>query len=312
LFPTKAPTKNPNPNTKGEQQSYNERSIGSEPTDVDVAAPAAAASGLGVVFEIGLGVCLLGLGLCLVVKTLKGRKAEQLLKEDGPIDAQQQGDLFNDAPTNPTTNPLNPLNTREEPIDFGILSHKNPLTDVQIGIAGKFVIGKLITGQPQDAAFGLAFYMGIDQIRLGQIIQDGLTAIRKEFMASGSESEVKIMEYILDEVAVVKQEKVSYGLVMRDEGHDKMRLEDFLKLKEGVTAKLNLSHVAALRLYTSQAYKCINDPLRKGEKPHPFAATTYFLSEALKQLRAVNAQGAEAQQRKEFWRGMKVCLHWCD
>jgi tRNA A-37 threonylcarbamoyl transferase component Bud32 len=111
LFPTQAPTKNPIPNTKEEQQSYNEGSSGSEPTAVDVAAPAAAASGLGVVFEIGLGVCFLGLGLCLVVKTLKGRKAEQLLKEDGPIDAQQQGQLFNGAPTNPTTNPLNPLNT---------------------------------------------------------------------------------------------------------------------------------------------------------------------------------------------------------
>jgi Ca2+-binding EF-hand superfamily protein len=84
-FPTKAPTKNPTPNTKEAQQSYNDGSSVSEPTDVDVAAPAAAASGLGFVFEIGLGVCLLGLGLCLVVKTLKGRKVEQPLQEDGPI-----------------------------------------------------------------------------------------------------------------------------------------------------------------------------------------------------------------------------------
>ena len=114
------------------------------------------------------------------------------------------------------------------------------------------------------------------------------------------------MEYILDEVAGEKEEEVSYGKVMRDEGHDNMRLEDFLKLKDAVTAKLELPHVAALRLYTSQAYKRINDPLRNGEKPHPFAATTYFLSEALKKLRVVNAQGAEAQQRREFWRGMKV------
>jgi hypothetical protein len=114
------------------------------------------------------------------------------------------------------------------------------------------------------------------------------------------------MEYILDEVAVVKEEAVSYGPVVRDEGHDNMRLKDFLTLKGAVKAKLELPHVAALRLYTSQAYTRINEPLRNSEKPHPFAATTYFLSEALKKLRVVNAQGAEAQQRKVLWRGMKV------
>ena len=85
-----------------------------------------------------------------------------------------------------------------------------------------------------------------------------------------------------------------------------MKLEQFRQRPDAVKAELELPHIAALRIYTSNAYKRINDPLRNGEKPHPFAATTYFLSEALKKLRVVNAQGTGAQQRKEFWRGMKV------
>jgi hypothetical protein len=50
-------------------------------------------------------------------------------------------------------------------------------------------------------------------------------------------------------------------------------------------------------------------PLRNGcseANPHPFAATTYFVSEALKKLRSVNASKTNVQERKEFWRGMKV------
>jgi hypothetical protein len=194
----------------------------------------------------------------------------------------------------------------KQPIDFGILSQRMDRDHVPNRGADKFVVGKLTTGRPEEAAHGLAAYMGIDDNRLGQIMQGGLKAIRQEFEENGDESDVKIMEYILDEVAVVEEEVVSYGTVMRDEGHDNMRLEDFRMLKDAVTAQLKPQHVAALRLYTSQAYKRINDPLRNGEKPHPFAATTYFLSEALKKLRAVNAQGTETQQRKEFWRGMKV------
>jgi hypothetical protein len=110
----------------------------------------------------------------------------------------------------------------------------------------------------------------------------------------------------LDEVAVEQKEMAPYGKVTRDEGHNGMKLVHFRQCPDAVKAELELAHIAALRICTSNAYKRINDPLCNGERPHPFAATTYFLSEALKKLRVVNAQGTEAQQRKEFWRGMKV------
>ena len=60
----------------------------------------------------------------------------------------------------------------------------------------------------------------------------------------------------------------------------------------------------ALRVYTTQSYGRINNPLRQDppERPHPFAATTYFISEAIKKLRAVATDRQDAHQD---WRGMK-------
>ena len=46
------------------------------------------------------------------------------------------------------------------------------------------------------------------------------------------------------------------------------------------------------RLYTTCSFSKINDPLRSDpvKRPHPFAATTFFISEGIKMLRAVEAQ----------------------
>ena len=57
-------------------------------------------------------------------------------------------------------------------------------------------------------------------------------------------------------------------------------------------------------MYSSNAYKCINDPLREQEKPHPFAFTTYFVAEAVHKLRLAIPR-SEQRKRKDFWRGMK-------
>ena len=72
-------------------------------------------------------------------------------------------------------------------------------------------------------------------------------------------------------------------------------------------AKLERHHVLALRLYTTSSYSKINDPLRSDPpvRPHPFAATTYFISEGIKKLRAVSAQLPDAYEGRVFWRGMK-------
>jgi hypothetical protein len=205
-------------------------------------------------------------------------------------------------------------------IEFGSLSNLGSI-EGRSPISDKFVANKMIVGQPAHAAHGLVNFMGISSEREGEIKQQGLKAIRAEFhhledtlRVSGSATEkqeaakhLAIVLYILDEAASELEEKSNDGksTIVRDEGHDGMRLADFKQHPDAVAAKLEDTHVAALRIYTSQAFGRINWPLRNEEQPHPFAATTLFISEGLKQLRAVHAVGGRATQTNEFWRGMK-------
>jgi hypothetical protein len=184
--------------------------------------------------------------------------------------------------------------------------------------------------------------MGISTQTAGEIMVQGLAAIRREFEIAAEdpsqelcgEKELGIVHYILDEPALECCDKSNDGnsTIVRDRGRSGMRLAEFKHHPNAVTASLEDTHTAALRIYTSRAFRCINDPLRQATKPHPFPATTMFLSEALKKLRAVNATsdstdtstdsstggtsavtGADTNtntntstdMKKEFWRGMK-------
>ena len=66
-------------------------------------------------------------------------------------------------------------------------------------------------------------------------------------------------------------------------------IEELMESNEVATAKLLDSHVLALRLYTTSTYDSINKPLRTdpATQPHPFAITTYFVSQGIKLLRYV-------------------------
>ena len=68
-------------------------------------------------------------------------------------------------------------------------------------------------------------------------------------------------------------------------------------------AKLERHHVLALRLYTTESYCKINDPLRNDPlvRPHPFAATTYPVSQSIKK----SAELSDAHKIRFFWRGMR-------
>jgi hypothetical protein len=72
-------------------------------------------------------------------------------------------------------------------------------------------------------------------------------------------------------------------------------------------ARLKAHHVLALRLYTTSSYSQINNPLRQDppQRPHPFAATTYFIDKGIKMLRAVAASLPDAHTSQVYWRGMK-------
>ena len=84
-------------------------------------------------------------------------------------------------------------------------------------------------------------------------------------------------------------------------------LSSLVEHPDSCTAKLKIHHVLALRLYTTSSFARVNNPLRKDppERPHPFAATTYFIDEGIKQLRAVAAKLPDAHEKQTYWRGVK-------
>ena len=84
-------------------------------------------------------------------------------------------------------------------------------------------------------------------------------------------------------------------------------LEELVAHPHAITAKLKRRHVLSLRLYSTSTFASINGPMREEppQQPHPFAATTYFINEGIKMLRAVAASLPDAHTRRTFGRGMK-------
>ena len=92
--------------------------------------------------------------------------------------------------------------------------------------------------------------------------------------------------------------------------------------QECKTARLDMAHVAALRIYTSSTFRLINGPLRQvmpasgagggqydtsgsgQQERHPLAFTTLCISDALKKLRACH-MGKKDFMTTYLWRGMR-------
>ena len=82
-----------------------------------------------------------------------------------------------------------------------------------------------------------------------------------------------------------------------------MRLQDFVVHPIAKEAKLSEAMVAALRFYTTAAYKSINAPLRDqgSAKPHPLPITVGLICKALKKLRKFDAHSTSSF----LYRGLK-------
>merc|ERR1712176_1427671 len=93
----------------------------------------------------------------------------------------------------------------------------------------------------------------------------------------------------------------------RDGWENGISLEVLMAHEHSCIAKLKRHHIISLRLYTTSSYARINDPLRAdpAQQPHPFAATTLFISEGIKLLRSVHASLPDAYSERTFWRGMR-------
>ena len=170
---------------------------------------------------------------------------------------------------------------------------------------------KLITGMPVFAAIGLEDRMHVDKVSFYALLGKGVEGIQEEvnqFAASDLEDQDKqqvkeLLNYILFEPTAER----NYENGIRDKGRGKMQLSDFLNNPKVQTAKLDVAEVVAMRLYTTAAYKHMNQPLRDVEryntgKPCPLPVTTYFAVAGIRKLRALDVSSVGPTI---LWRGMR-------
>ena len=176
----------------------------------------------------------------------------------------------------------------------------------------------------------------------GQPGTGGLPALRREFEAKGTEKDKLCMRYVLDGEAGscdvvfpngnLKLDCDASGAVYSgrllssvgggdggSKGSDDdadlssrrgWRLADFAQHPKAKLAELSLAETAAVRLYTTAAFQSINAPLRdrarrQRKEPHPLPVTVMLISKAVSKLRAVGAEGEEANQTVQLYRGMR-------
>jgi len=215
------------------------------------------------------------------------------------------------------------LKDMPEPTDLkglmiGVLSvgTKEQHIDSSAGADLKFSmwLHSLITGEPQDAALGYIHYMKVKPSVVHIGLSQGLSAIQAEFERYDGEhagEARECMEYVLFKSAGSSPKIFPNSPHPRDHGRNGEMLTDFCAHGDAMTARLEEAHVAALRIYTTAAYKVLNNPLRDQQRtaPHPFPVTIAFLREAISKLRAVGAredtQEGKTETRLDLWRGMR-------
>ncbi len=181
---------------------------------------------------------------------------------------------------------------------------------------GKFasMLPEMITGEPKLAALGLEDYMGLspEQALRRSGCSTRKAALVAEFEASGDAQLQEWLRYVLHGTA----ERATLDWGERDAGHEGMRLEDFHACEQAKSARLELEHVLALRLYTCTPVALVlNAPLRAFARhaetgallrpismaqAHPFPVTIFLIHEAIRRLR-----DATGDQTVTLWRGMK-------
>lgn len=145
--------------------------------------------------------------------------------------------------------------------------------------------------------------------RNGLPLDQGLAAIEREFEAHGTAEDREALHYVLHGSCGESPRTFPNSPYPRDcdadgvrpdrrqPNGDGMRLVDFVEHPLSRAARLEVAHVAALRLYTTAAYHSLNGPLRDvrrvhRSKPHRLPVTVCFLDQAIRQLRANEAPKA--------------------
>ena len=174
----------------------------------------------------------------------------------------------------------------------------------------------IISGQPKEAATGIYGFIGHSETDIRTKMNLGTAAIIEEWEAHGSEEDLENLHYVLYKPAGSDLKKFHNGW-MRDRapdgselpGRHGMMLRQFVELSMFRKAQLEEPHVVSLRLYTTSAYRALNDPMRNlkldsdGEpvqpprlaEPHKLPVTMGFMYEGLKRLRAAAAVEEDAR-----------------
>jgi hypothetical protein len=150
-------------------------------------------------------------------------------------------------------------------------------------------------GKGSDAAHGIKVLLGVSDAIIGTYLQQHEAAIEQEFAAHGTAEDQANYRCVLA------------GTRLPGWACPGVSVDSLLAHSSAQTAKLGRHHIIALRLYTTSSYSRINDPLRADppQRPHPFAATTYFISDGIRLLRAVAATRPDAYVERILWRGLK-------
>jgi hypothetical protein len=163
-----------------------------------------------------------------------------------------------------------------------------------IPVPDKYIVAEqqIRIGKPHESTHGLQMFLGLSGSTLGGFLQDPIGAIKREFETHGT-----------------AEDKSNFQRVF-DGSFDGKMLEQLVAHKHAKKAKLETQHVLALRLYTTSSFARVNDPLRvavsdPSDRKHPFAATTWFIDDAIRKLRAVAADLPNAHTTLVYWRGLK-------
>ena len=180
--------------------------------------------------------------------------------------------------------------------------------------SNKFEVRRLMTGRPVDAALGVIAFCNVPEEEVWAGMSEEVASIEREFLQHGTEDDRLCLHYVLHgRTGDLAHRRWPNGFM--DEGRPiGLALADFCDDPNALLAGLRPHHVAALRLYTSVAFRSINSLLRKQEKrdskgcqqqAYPFPVTLSFIADGLRRLRAVSAARRDANESVDVWRGVR-------
>ena len=261
---------------------------------------------------------LIDAGAARNVKTRKGSTVLELAQQGGRtkvVDLLRGLDARDE--------PLSELHRRMFQVADELDGQLANLREQQRKTAGsKFECRQLVFGLPQEAALGVEHYMCVAANELRAGLNLGLDGMKDEVTRNGNDVDRECLDYVLFAAAGSSDATFQGGLrrdcdeqgnllpYRRREDGLGMKLDDFVRHPMAVAAGLTKPHVAALRFYTTAAYRTINEPLRdqqrytRGES-HPLPITVALIREALGKLRVNAANSDRANTMVELFRGMR-------